>query len=359
MTHVVGDGGFEVHMRERFKNIDKRLITILLIVFVQMVGASMVVPLLPLYAKRVFALEPQIITLLITTFFAAQFAAGPTIGRLSDRYGRLPVLIVSQIGTVFSFLMLAFAPNVETLFLSRLLDGITGGNIIVAQAYITDISPPKRRTQYLGFIFAAFGLGFMFGPAVGGILAGFFGVRIPFILASIAATLTVLLTWYTLDESLTAEQRMANRNYKKGGMAWRAVIKNQPLMIVLALAFVGQFVLGLVQATFALYGEAVLFVGYSNQITDIGIGVLLAFFGVGQLLTQSLFLQPLLERFGETRLVIMGSVLRGIGMFIYAVIATPWLGAVASIIFAVGMGLMMPSLQGLATQTVDEEVRGG
>ena len=144
--------------------IDRRLITILLIVFVQMLGAAMILPILPLYAKSEFNLEPQWITILNTAFFAAQFVAGPYLGRLSDRVGRVPVLIVSQIGTVFSFLMLGLAPNVAVLFLARTLDGITGGNIIVAQAYIADITPPERKTQSFGYVMAAFGLGFILGP---------------------------------------------------------------------------------------------------------------------------------------------------------------------------------------------------
>ena len=111
---------------------DRRLVTILLIVFVQMVGMGMILPILPLYAQRIFNLSPEVIALLVTSFFGAQFIAGPFLGRSSDKYGRIPVLIISRIGTVISFLMLAFAPSAIILFLARILDGITGGNIIVA-----------------------------------------------------------------------------------------------------------------------------------------------------------------------------------------------------------------------------------
>ena len=144
--------------------IDRRLLTILLVVFVQMLGASLIFPVLPLYAQRRFNMSAEMITLLTSAFFAAQFLSGPYVGRLSDHYGRIPVLIVSQIGTVISFVMLAFAPSFAWLFFARILDGITGGNIIVAQAYITDITPREKRTESLGYIFAAFGLGFIFGP---------------------------------------------------------------------------------------------------------------------------------------------------------------------------------------------------
>jgi DHA1 family tetracycline resistance protein-like MFS transporter len=183
------------------KNIDRRLATILLIVLVQMLGAAMILPILPLYAQREYGLTPQVITLLGTSFFAAQFIAGPYLGRLSDKYGRIPVLIISQIGTAISFLMLALAPGAGFLFLARVIDGITGGNIIVAQAYITDITPREKRTEALGYIFAVFGLGFILGPALGGVLSAAFGPRVPYLFAAGAAVVVVLLTWITLEES--------------------------------------------------------------------------------------------------------------------------------------------------------------
>jgi MFS family permease len=129
--------------------------------------------------------------------------------------------------------------------------------------------------------------------------------------------------------------------------------------LILIIAFIGQSGLGLLQSTFALYGEAVLFKGYSPQTTTLGIGLLLATFGLSQFLTQAFFLRPLLVRFGEYRLVIFGNLGRMIGSFGYALVATPWLGAASSVIFAVGIGIMMPSLQSLATNTVGDEYRGG
>lgn len=245
-------------------SIDRRLLTVLLIVFVNMLGASLILPILPLYVQRQYQMSPQTIALLVSSFFAAQFVAGPFLGQLSDRYGRIPVLIISQIGTVLSFVMLAFAPNTTWLFIARILDGITGGNIIVAQAYITDVTPREKRTESLGYIFAVFGLGFMFGPALGGVLASVYGIRVPFLLATVAAALVVVMTWRLLDETLTPEQRIAARHRRGGSIAPGAVMRNGPLLAILAIAFVGQFSLGMLQSTFALYGEAVLFQGYSQ-----------------------------------------------------------------------------------------------
>jgi DHA1 family tetracycline resistance protein-like MFS transporter len=338
---------------------DKRLVTILLIVLVQMLGAAMILPILPLYAQREFGLTPQVITLLGTSFFAAQFLAGPYLGRLSDKYGRIPVLIISQIGTALSFVMLALAPSAAFLFLARIVDGITGGNIIVAQAYITDITPREKRTESLGYIFAVFGLGFVLGPALGGVLAAALGPRVPYLIAAGAAFAVVLLTWFTLEETLTPEQREANRQASGNSMSPGEVVRNKPLVLILIVAFLGQSGLGLLQSTFALYGEAVLFAGYSLQATTLGIGLLLATVGLSQFITQAFFLRPLLARFGEYRLVILGNIGRMIGSFIFALVTTPVFGAAGSVIFAVGISIMMPSLQSLATSTVGDEYRGG
>ena len=343
--------------------IDKRLLTILLVVFVQMLGASLIFPVLPLYAQRQFNMSAEMITLLASAFFAAQFLSGPFVGRLSDNYGRIPVLIVSQIGTVISFVLLALAPSLGWLFFARILDGITGGNIIVAQAYITDITPREKRTESLGYIFAAFGLGFIFGPALGGFLAAAYGPKVPFLVAAVAAAAVVLLTWYALDETLSAEERRSARARRTGSLTFGSLLGGAPwalpLMMILLIAFLGQFALGLLQATFALFGEAVLFQGESQQVTDVGIGLLLSVVGVSQLFTQTYLLRRLARRLDEGQLVVLGSLLRTIGMTIYALVTTPWLGAFGSLFFAVGFGIASPPLQSMSTALVSDQDRGG
>jgi DHA1 family tetracycline resistance protein-like MFS transporter len=320
---------------------------------------AMILPILPLYAKDAFAMSPQTITLLSTSFFVAQFIAGPILGRLSDTRGRVPILIISQIGTAVSFVMLALAPNVAFLFLARILDGITGGNIIVAQAYVTDITPRERRTEALGYIFAVFGIGFVVGPALGSLLAAAFGPRVPYLFAAGAAMLVVVLTRMTLEETLSPEQQEANRDFKKEGVRLLDILKNAPLMLILVIVFLTQFGLGLLQSTFALYGDAVLFKDYSAKAVTIGIGLILAVFGLSQFITQAFLLRPALRRFGEYRLVIYGNLGRIAGSFIFAVVLSPWLGGIGAVLYAMGSGVMMPSLQSLSTGTVDDELRGG
>ena len=336
------------------RTLDKRLVTILLIVFVQMVGAGMILPILPIYAQKEFGLSPIAITLLVSSFFAAQFIAGPFLGRLSDRIGRVPVLVFSQVGTVIAFVAfgLAWAPWV--LFAARIFDGLTGGNIVVAQAYITDVTPREKRAQALGLIGAMFGLGFMIGPAIGGLLVGFGGPRVPYFFAAGAAAVVVALTVLTLDESHTEEARI---EVKENGvrLTVRDAIATRPLLLMLVIAFLTQFALGLVMSTFALVGQEILF----ETNVEIGVGILLGFVGLSQIVTQTMLLPRFLRRFSEIRVVTIGILIRSVGLGIYAVMVDPWQAAIGSVLFAAGGGLNMPPTQSIGTKAVADAVRGG
>ncbi|HLF91771.1 MAG TPA: MFS transporter [Anaerolineales bacterium] len=341
------------------KNIDRRLSTILLIVFVQMLGGAMVLPVLPLYAQRDFGLTPPAITLLVSSYFMALFFAGPWLGRLSDTRGRLPVLIVSLIGTVLSFVMMALANSAWMLFAARILDGVTGGNLIVAQAYVTDITPREQRTEKLGKIFAVFGLGFIFGPAIGGFVSANWGEHASFWVAAALTLVTVIIAGLALDETITPEQQSANRTGSRASMSPAAVAQNPPLVLILFVSFIVQFGLGILQSTFALYGDAVLFAGYDEATTNMGIGLILAVVGVTQFITQTFLLRPMLRRFSEVWLVVTGSIVRALGAVFYALANSPWSALPASIAFPFGIGITMPSLQSLATRTVPDHMRGG
>lgn len=339
-------------------NLDRRLITILLIVFVQMLGAAMILPILPLFAQNEFALEPQFITLLNATFFGAQFLAGPYLGRLSDRLGRVPVLIVSQIGTVISFIMLALAPNVAVLFLARLLDGITGGNIIVAQAYIADITPPEKKTVSFGYVMAAFGIGFVLGPTIGGFMAASFGPRIPYFIAAGAATIVVLLTTFTLNETRTAEEREQSRQSSGNGFDFEAIFSERTLVLILLIAFTVQMILGVLQSTLALYADAVLLADASDERVQIGLGILFAIIGMTQVVTQTILIRRLLPRLGELGLIVVANLLVGTAIFLLATANGIMMAGLAVLLFAMGLGFMLPSLNSLATTVADQSIKG-
>ncbi|NUM45554.1 MAG: MFS transporter [Anaerolineales bacterium] len=342
-----------------FKNLDRRLTTILLIVFIQMLGGAMVLPVLPLYAQRDFGLPAPIITLLVSSYFIALFFAGPWLGRLSDTHGRLPILIISLIGTVLSFVLMALANSAWMLFAARILDGVTGGNLIVAQAYVTDITPREQRTEKLGKIFAVFGLGFIFGPAIGGFVSGAWGEHASFWVAAGLTLITVIIAWFALDETITPDQQTANRNRGRTSIRPAALMQNPPLMLILVVCFIVQFGLGILQSTFSLFGAAVLFAGYDEATTNMGIGLILAAVGTTQFITQTFLLRPMLRRYREATLVFVGSSVRALGAVFYALATSPWMALPASICFPFGIGITMPSLQSLATRTVSDNLRGG
>src|SRR5450631_2212941 len=150
--------------------VTRPLLIIFLTIFVNLVGFGIIIPLLPFYAET-FGASPLVIGMLFGSFSLCQLIASPALGDLSDRYGRRPVLVFSLAGTVVSFVMLAMAHSVTMLFLSRIVDGLSGGNVSTARAYVADVTEPKDRARAFGLIGAAFGLGFILGPALSGVLA--------------------------------------------------------------------------------------------------------------------------------------------------------------------------------------------
>ncbi len=337
----------------------RRTVTLFLIVFSNFLGGTIVLPTLPLYAQRHFDMSPEAISMLLASYFIAQFIAAPFIGKLSDRFGRIPVLIISQLGTVLSFIMLGFAGGVVMLFAARILDGITGGNVIVVQAYITDVSPRAKRTQSLSLVWMAFGLGYILGPAIGGFVAAAFSEQASFMLGAAISLVSLVMTWALLDETLTAERRALLKTVTKASLKARDILANVPLSLILLIAFGTQFGLSLLTSMITLFGEDVIFAGQSASAVNVGVGILLTCIGVGQFMTQLVLIKPAVQRFGERRLVIIGLLLRGVSMMIFVVLATPFMSGFALLLFAGASGLLMPSLQAMATVSIEDESQNG
>ncbi len=353
---------------------DRRpLYTIFLIVFTNILGAGVILPVLPLFAEGQMGATAFQATLLNTAYWAALFVAAPWLGRLSDRLGRRPVLIVSQIGTVFSFLLLIAAlPLGAALeeaglrlgisgalfiaYLARTLDGVTGGNITTAQAYITDVSTSENRAQALGMISAAFGLGFIFGPVFGGVLA-VISLTAPFIGAAAITTGTVVLTTLLLKESLPPEDRERPLE-KRQEVPTRQLLAIRGVVLVLATVFLAQLAFSALQSTFALFAERLLFAATPDNLVARNVGLLLAFVGVTSVVTQLALIRPLIQRLGEPRLVLVGIGAVAIGFLGIGLTAS----VVGTIIFlaplAFGQGVNQPSLQTILTRFGDERIRG-
>jgi DHA1 family tetracycline resistance protein-like MFS transporter len=232
----------------------RQLTTIFLIVFIDLLGFSLILPLLPYYATS-FGASAIVVGLLTASYAAAQMIGAPILGRLSDRYGRRPMLIASIFGTIVGFLLLGTAKTLLLLFISRILDGLTGGNISIAQAYISDVTDQKNRARGLGLIGAAFGLGFIIGPALGGLLSQW-GYNVPAFLAAGLATLNLVMVFFWLPESLSPEKRaeIASQNRPSLSLSalWEAL--HRPLVgPLLHTRFFFGLAFAIFQTIFALY----------------------------------------------------------------------------------------------------------
>ena len=353
----------------------KRLFPILLIVFTNILGAGVIIPILPLYAQGTFQGSVIQITLLASAFFGAQFLAAPVLGRLSDRHGRRPLLLISQLGTVLAFMLFIFAiplgqkidalnlalpvsGGMLILFAGRLLDGITGGNITIAQAYISDITTEEHRAHGLGLLQGAFGAGFIFGPAFGGILSNF-GQVAPFIGATIITSITLMLTLFTLKESLTMEERDANRNGRGvKRIPWKNILRSPALLLVLVIGFLGSMAFSAMPSTFALFADHVIFANsqFPERI-QLYIGLMLAFSGAMQM-SQLVLIRPLVKRFGERTLLLIGQASIGLAFFGLAGSTSAIIAALLLAPYGFGFGVSEPSMQSLVTRFGQRQARG-
>ncbi len=350
-----------------------RITPILLIIFTNLLGAGVIFPILPLYAVTEMGATVFQASALATAYFAAQFLASPVLGGLSDRYGRRPLLIVSQVGTVISFILFIFAPEIGAwldglgfyagmsgglfmLFVARTLDGITGGNISIGHAVISDVSTPQNRTQNFGLFAAALNAGIIFGPAFGGLLVGF-GFRAPFIGAAIITTLTLLLTMFTLKETLGANER-TRPGLPNERLPLRAILTHRTLLPLYLLAFLAISAFAAIPPTFALYAERVLFPSATPTEVAQRVGAVLAFIGIAAVVTQLGLLKPLVARLGERRLALLGF---GVWMVVFLLIPlfrNPWLVTALFGPFAFARGVIDPSLQSLIAQQATARTRG-
>ena len=323
-----------------------------LIVFIDLVGFGLVIPLLPFYAER-FGASPLQMTALFATYSLMSMVAAPLWGQLSDRVGRRPVLMASMAAAAVAYAGLAFATQLWMVFAARAFAGICAGNIAAAQAYIADVTPPDRRARGMGMIGAAFGLGFIVGPVIGGVVAGdnvaVADLRTPGLIAGGLSLLALAGVVVLLPESL----RTARRPARRGRLAAALEALAQPILgRLLAVFFLVILAFSGMETTFAWWAMAQF--GWGPQ----SISFVFFYVGVLSAAMQGGLIGPLTRRFGEERLLLAGLVLIGLGLLALPEAHGVPLLLVAVSLLALGMGLTQPSLNSLISRCAGADRQG-
>jgi DHA1 family tetracycline resistance protein-like MFS transporter len=280
-----------------------------------------------------------------------QFIFAPILGNLSDKYGRRPVLLLSLLGFGIDYLFLAFAPSIFWLFIGRIIAGIAGASMTTAMAYIADVSAPEKRAQNFGIVGAAFGLGFIIGPVLGGVL-GQFGTRIPFFAAAGLALLNFLYGYFILPESLTKENRRPF-NFKTAN-AWASLarLKRYPKVLSLAGALVLVYL-----ASYALQSVWTYYNMYKFGWTEALVGYSLGFVGITIAVVQGGLIRIIIPKLGQERSLYIGLALYSFGYILFAFASESWMMFAFMIPYSLG-GIAGPALQGIMSNQVPPNEQG-
>lgn len=324
------------------------LVILFITVFIDLLGFGIIIPLLPFYAES-FGASAFAIGLLGTSFSLMQFLFSPIWGRWSDQIGRKPIILIGLLGSCLSYVTMALAGSLTLLFVARVIGGIAGANIPTAQAYIADVTTPENRARGMGLMGAAFGLGFIFGPAIGGLLSRF-SPETPMWCAAALCLANFVAACFLLPESRPASASTRSLSRME---AFRHAMTQPTLLLILALYFIVTMAFSAFEATFALFTEA------RFGFTAASIGFLFAFIGAIIALIQGVFIGRVVKRVGERRVIpvaILGIAI-SIGM-LTVVWSVPTL-LVALGLLAMGMGFNNPSLSSMVSKLSHEDDQGG
>jgi DHA1 family tetracycline resistance protein-like MFS transporter len=305
--------------------LSRPLLVIFLTIFVNLVGFGIIIPLLPFYAQT-FGASPLTIGLLFASFSVSQLVAAPLLGDFSDRWGRRPILIFSLVGTVVSFVMLALAHSLAVLFVARIVDGLSGGNITTARAYIADVTSEEDRAKSFGLLGAAFGLGFIVGPGLGALFSHI-SYTAPIWAAAAITVVAIALAWFWLPETV-------HRAHAGGAAPWRALVEmgtRSSLRVLFAIDFVYWAAFAVYQTTFALFGARRF--GFDAAQT----GYLLSVFGFLGVVVQGTLVGPIVATLGARRTLSIGLLFAAAG----------WGGSAMTHTLAVFVSMLVPGAIGI------------
>jgi DHA1 family tetracycline resistance protein-like MFS transporter len=328
---------------------------VFLIVFIDLVGFGIVIPILPLYAEE-YGPSPVVFGLLMASFSIMQFLAAPILGRLSDRIGRRPVLLVSLFGSAVGYVLFGIAGSLAMLFASRIIDGISGGNISTAQAVIADITAPEDRAKGMGIIGAAFGAGMVIGPALGGVAANF-DEKAPFYAVAILAAANFVLAWIRLPESRPRGLRLPGEMQLRQAfiptpIRLMMMVHDRRIALFLYLFFHLFTAFAVLEALFPAYA------GDRFGKNELDIGILFGWIGIVLFITQGVLLRRLVASQGEQRLILVGTLAMGLGLAMIAWAPSfGWCYVVGTLI-AFGNGITFPAFMSLYSKACEAENAG-
>lgn len=326
------------------------LTIIFLIVFIDLLGFGIVIPILPSYAEHGFGATDFTVGLLVASFSAAQFLFTPIWGRLSDRFGRRPILLIGLFMTAVSYVLFGLATSLTLLFISRLLGGIGGANISAAQAYIADVTKPEERARGMGMIGAAFGLGFVFGPVMGGLLVEY-GYHVPGFAAAALSTIALVTAIFFLPESHT-DRSSTQHVYPHHALS--AALRRPDTAMLLGLFFLVTFGYANIYATFPMISTR------DFGFTDREVGYLFGFIGLVGAVVQGGLIRPLTGRYSERTLFRFGAfcTMVGLALIPYTGHSTALLLTVL-VVLSFGSGLINPTTLSMISKSVEASDQGG
>ncbi len=338
--------------KDQDKNFDKRLLIIFLILFTEVLGFSSVMAIIPYLADDLGLNEFQI-GLVLSIFSICQLFASPITGKLSDKYGRKPLLLFSQTSTFIGFFLLGIASNVWILVAARLVDGLLGSNMTVAQAYISDVTTPKYRTKMFGYSSAVFGAGLIFGPVIGGILSTI-NYSVPMFFAAGVSLLSIMLVLIFLPESLNKKETKLEFKFRDiiPIKETKQFFKSVKIRGILMVFFIYSFGFFLFISTFALFAKKQFHIGVLE------VSFYMAWIGVLRVIFQSVLINPLLKKLGENTTLRLGIFAMIFTMAFLIFSTSYWIVYLPLSFLAFGTGVTRPILTSKLTKAVKREETG-